>query len=58
MNDTEREKKELEVAEVQPVAEEINSKLGTDYVAKPSQIEPQMSCCRAPADRMPSAPSR
>jgi hypothetical protein len=49
MNDTEREKKELEVAEVQPVAEEINSKLGTDYVAKPSQIEPADVLLQSPS---------
>lgn len=40
MNSKDVEKKKKEVAECEPVAEAINAESGTDYIAKPHDVEP------------------
>jgi len=54
MNDRENEKKQREVAECEAVAAEINSQFGTDYVAKPSNIEPADVVLKVSVDVWPS----
>jgi hypothetical protein len=40
MNERENDKKQREVEECKPVAAQLNLQPGTDYVARPSRLEP------------------
>src|SRR5208283_4009332 len=56
MNGRENEKKQREVAECGAVAAEINSQFGTDYVAKPSNVEPADVVLESPSQAYPDKP--
>jgi hypothetical protein len=56
MNERELEKKRREVAEVEPVAAELNLKFGTDYIAVPSKVEPADVLLESPSRAHPDRP--